>query len=149
MTLPWLISSGLGLLLLLVGGWYLFEHFWDRRLFRRGSSEDFVANLRAKKAIRLWRETPGLLVLDVRPAGSWRAGRVPEAVNAPFGMDGEGFEEGSLDDLDRERPVLVYCDGGFRSRLALTALREAGFRHIHHLHRGILSWRAAGGDREP
>lgn len=143
MAAVWVVLSGL---VLLVGGWHLFEHFWNRRLFRRDSPEDFVANVRARKALGLWRETPDLIVLDVRPEWGWRVARLPGAVNVPFAMDGEGFEAGSLDGLSRDRPVLVYCDGGFRSRLALPALREAGFRRIHHLHRGILSWKAAGGE---
>ncbi len=127
----------------LSGGWVVFERRWDRRHFRRGPSGDFVVNLRVRKAERLLREEPGTVVLDVRPAASWRAGRLPGAVNAPFAMDGGGFGMDSLEGIPREVPLLVYCDGGFRSRLALPALREAGFRRIHHLHRGLMSWQIA------
>ena len=127
----------------LSGGWLVFERRWDRRHFRNGPSGGFVVNLRARKAERLLREEPETVVLDVRPAASWRAARLPGAANAPFAMDGGGFEAGSLEGVPRERPLLVYCDGGFRSRLALAALREAGFHRIHHLHRGLMSWRIA------
>ncbi len=140
MTAIWVALSGL---VLLSGGWLVFERFWDRRQFRRGPSGDAVINLRARKAERLLHEEPGTVVLDVRPAASWRAGHLPGAVNAPFAMDGGGFAAGSLGDIPRETPLLVYCDGGFRSRLALPALRAAGFRRIHHLHRGLMSWRVA------
>ncbi len=126
---------------LLAGGWFVFEWLWDRRHFRRDGSGAFVVNLRARKAARLLHEQPETLVLDVRPGASWRAGRLPGARNAPFAMDGGGFGADSLEGIPRERPLLVYCDGGFRSRLALAALREAGFRRIHHLHRGLMSWR--------
>ena len=42
------------------------------------------------------------------------------------------------------RPVLVYCAGGYRSRKAVSILRELGFVSIHNLHRGFHSWRLAG-----
>ena len=41
---------------------------------------------------------------------------------------------------DRNKPVLIYCAGGFRSRRAAGVVRALGFQSIHHLHRGYLSW---------
>lgn len=139
-----LILGILCVIALVSGGWIIWERLWDRRLLRGASPEDRVPNLRAVEAERLLREEPGALALDVRPAASWGAGHLPAAVNAPFPMNRTAFADASLEGLDRECPVLVYCDGGFRSRLAIPALRAAGFRRIHHLHRGLISWRLAG-----
>jgi rhodanese-related sulfurtransferase len=123
---------------LLCAGWYLYEHCWDRSLFAHRSETDFVINVRARKAAALYRE--GVTPIDVRPAPSFRAGHLPKAINAPF----EGMlDSGALDGLDRTRPVLVYCDGGYRSRRSLPALRAAGFTAIYHLHRGLMSWKMA------
>lgn len=128
-----LVSIGL-----LIVGWYLYEHRWDRRLFAHRSETGFVINVRARKAAALYRE--GVIPIDVRPAPSYRAGHLPKAINAPF----EGtLDSGALDGLDRARPVLVYCDGGYRSRRSLPALRTAGFTSIYHLHRGLMSWKLA------
>ena len=43
--------------------------------------------------------------------------------------------------LDKKKPVLVYCAGGFRSRKAVLKLKELGFQNIQHIHRGYLSWK--------
>lgn len=43
--------------------------------------------------------------------------------------------------LDKEKPVLVYCAGGFRSRKAVAKLKELGFQNIQHIHRGYMSWK--------
>lgn len=124
---------------LLCGGWYLYEHRWDRRLFGHRSGSDFVINVRAGKAAGLLREA-GILPIDVRPAPSYRAGHLPDAVNAPF----EGvLDSTALKGIDRSCPVLVYCDGGYRSRRSIPSIQAAGFTSIYHLHRGILSWKMA------
>ena len=125
---------------LLIGGWFFYEHHWDRRLFGHRSESDFVTNLRAGKAAMLSREH-GLLPIDVRPAPDYLAGHLPGAVNAPF--VGTALETAALAGIARDRPVLVYCDGGYRSRRSLPSLRAAGFTSVYHLHRGLISWKIA------
>jgi rhodanese-related sulfurtransferase len=46
--------------------------------------------------------------------------------------------------MDRDRPVLVYCAGGDRSRKSVEVLRSLGFKSVHHLHRGMMAWRRSG-----
>jgi rhodanese-related sulfurtransferase len=134
-----LLCSALVSLCLLIGAWYLYEHRWDRRLFGHRSETNFVINVRARRAVDLVREQ-SVLPLDVRPASSYRAGHLPGAVNAPFE---NSLDTGALDGIDRTRPVLIYCDGGYRSRRSLPAIRAAGFTTVYHLHRGIMSWKMA------
>ncbi len=122
-------------------GWGIFQFFWDRHLFRRRSDEDFIRNIRSRTAKRILAETPGIVPLDVRPRESHLAGRIPGSRNAPF--VGRDLDAAALDGIPRDTPLLVYCDGGYRSRRALPAIYAAGFRRIFHLHRGILSWKQA------
>lgn len=130
---------------LLCVGWYLHEYRWDRRLFGHRTSSDFVVNLRAEKAAELLREG-GLLPIDVRPAPSYRAGHLPNAINASF----EGsLDIAALEGIDRARPVLIYCDGGYRSRRSIPFIQAAGFTSIYHLHRGMISWKMAKKSIEP
>lgn len=44
-----------------------------------------------------------------------------------------------IQDLDRDRPVVVYCHHGSRSYLATRALRQAGFE-AYSLQGGIDRW---------
>ena len=50
----------------------------------------------------------------------------------------------SLDKLDRRAPVVVNCAGGYRSLVAASLLRHAGFSDVSDLIGGFGAWTAAG-----
>ncbi len=113
------------------------EAIWDRSLFAR-RPDRACANLNATAARAWLRYHPETQVLDVRSAREVAGGTLPGAVNISIG-DAE-FQT-KVARLDRNKPVLVYCEGGFRSRKAVGRLKSLGFTNIQHLHRGYLSWR--------
>lgn len=120
--------------------WWAWEAFWDSRLFdpRTGS---IAVNLSARRA-RDWIATcPDLQVLDVRTPAETARGTLPGARRITWGE--AGFRQ-ALAGWDRSRPILVYCEGGYRSRKAVAVLRSLGFVSVHHLHRGMMAWRWAG-----
>lgn len=119
-----------------VAGWYLFEGGWDRQLFRAEPGR-VCANLKAGEAQAWLNDHPETQVLDVRSAGEFAGGALPKAVNVSLG---DPAFETKVAALDRSRPVLVYCAGGYRSRKAVAKLKQLGFENIQHLHRGYLSW---------
>lgn len=45
-----------------------------------------------------------------------------------------------LDELDRERDIVVFCRSGSRSAMAVRFLRESGFDRTRNLSGGILAW---------
>jgi rhodanese-related sulfurtransferase len=63
---------------------------------------------------------------------------LPGAVNVSLG---DAAFDRKVGGLDRKRPILVYCAGGFRSRKAVERLKAMGFENIRHLHRGYMSWK--------
>jgi rhodanese-related sulfurtransferase len=117
----------------IVVGWFAFEGTWDRRLFTEG-----CRNLSASEAKAWLREHPETQVLDVRSKGEYDGGALPKAVNISLGDQAFASKVGTL---DKEKPVLVYCAGGFRSRKAVAKLKELGFQNIQHIHRGYMSWK--------
>ena len=121
-------------------GWRLGESWRDRRLFTADPG-GFIENIHPAQASALLGSATGAQVLDVRSPGEFAAGSLPGAVNIP--IHDPDFQT-RLAAMDRQRPILVYCAGGFRSRRAIPALKAGGFRSIHHLHRGYLSWKQAG-----
>ncbi|MDF2376712.1 MAG: rhodanese-like domain-containing protein [Verrucomicrobiales bacterium] len=137
---------GLAAFALISVGWHVFEGIWDRSLFPKDSTELHSENIGVRELRKLLEENPDLQLVDVRPRGSYESAHLAGAVHAPF----RGGELTIMDPaaLDPEKPVLVYCDGGYRSRTAIPAFKAAGFQEIYHLHRGILSWRLRGGDYE-
>jgi rhodanese-related sulfurtransferase len=69
----------------------------------------------------------GAQLLDVRSEAEFGAGGLPGAENIPV----QSLER-RLDELDRERPIVVYCASGMRSARAADLLRGAGF-DVHDL----------------
>ena len=119
--------------------WHLFEHLWNRRLFHHTSEKHFAVNIRARTALQLIKDNPSVLPIDVRPEPSFAKSHLPGALNTPF--TDATLNASELESIDRTTPLLVYCDGGYRSRKALPHLKKLGFHSIYHLHRGILSWK--------
>jgi glyoxylase-like metal-dependent hydrolase (beta-lactamase superfamily II)/rhodanese-related sulfurtransferase len=52
-----------------------------------------------------------------------------------------GTLKGSLDKIDRDRPVVVVCRSGARSAQATVMLRGAGYTKVANLAGGMLRWR--------
>jgi hydroxyacylglutathione hydrolase len=46
--------------------------------------------------------------------------------------------------LDRDKLLVVHCKGGYRSSIATSLLRRAGFRDIANLIGGFDAWTTAG-----
>jgi rhodanese-related sulfurtransferase len=49
-----------------------------------------------------------------------------------------------LDQLDKNKPVFIYCAVGGRSRGASTILAKKGFKQIYDLEGGINTWQSLG-----
>ncbi|HEX3829212.1 MAG TPA: MBL fold metallo-hydrolase [Sporichthyaceae bacterium] len=79
--------------------------------------------------------TPDLQVLDVRAASENADGALPGAVNLCVTS-----LRTSLAELDRNRPVLVHCAGGYRSIAAASLLEAHGFTDVSDLLGGWTAW---------
>jgi len=80
----------------------------------------------------------GAQLVDVRVAHEWDAGHLAGATHLPL----EELAERS-NELDADRPVVLYCRGGTRSSMAAEALDGAGFNAVK-LTEGIVGWDEAG-----
>jgi rhodanese-related sulfurtransferase len=85
----------------------------------------------------------GAQLLDVRADHEWEAGRIAGATHLPLAELAERAGE-----VDRERPVILYCRGGNRSTMATAALAEAGYDAMK-LEEGIVGWVEEGLPIEP
>jgi hydroxyacylglutathione hydrolase len=83
--------------------------------------------------------SPAPLLIDVRQASEFDEGHVPGAVHIGTGSLGE-----RLEDLPRDRPLATMCASGYRSAVAASLLRAAGFEDVRWVPDGIDAWRAAG-----
>jgi rhodanese-related sulfurtransferase len=85
----------------------------------------------------------GAQLVDVRAGHEWEAGRIPGAVHIPLAELST-----RTDELDKERPVILYCRGGNRSTMAADALEEAGY-DAAKLAEGIVGWEQESLPLEP
>jgi rhodanese-related sulfurtransferase len=105
-------------------------------LFRRSTGGPWVSTAQATHLIN--REDA--LVLDVREPGEYGGGHILGAKNVPMSRLGDGAELPKR----KERPLIVYCDGGERASKAVAALKKQGFTRVVNLTGGLKAWQQAG-----
>ena len=79
------------------------------------------------------------LILDVRNASEYNAGHLPGALNVAHTR-----LLAHLNEVPKERPVLVHCRASIRSAFATALLERYGF-HATMLTGGFIAWSKAGG----
>lgn len=84
-----------------------------------------------------------LTLVDIRERDEFVQGHIPDAVFIP-----RGFLELQIEQhqMDRDKPVVVYCAGGVRSALAARNLKEMGYTNTISLIGGFNGWKNAGLD---
>jgi rhodanese-related sulfurtransferase len=85
----------------------------------------------------------GAQLVDVRADHEWEAGRIEGARHVPLPELAARAGE-----IEKERPVVLYCRGGNRSTMAAGALSDAGYDAVK-LSEGIVGWNGAGLPLEP
>ncbi len=81
------------------------------------------------------KQVPAPILLDVREPMEWEIARLPSAQLMPLSeLDPEHLP------YEHEAEIILYCHRGVRSRMALDALKQAGFRHLKNLAGGIDRW---------
>lgn len=78
--------------------------------------------------------------LDVRTADEFALGSIPGFRNLPL----DELRD-RLDELPRDRPVVVTCAVGLRGYLAARILMQRGFKEVFNLSGGYRTWHAAAG----
>ncbi len=76
-----------------------------------------------------------LTIVDVRRESEWQGGHIEAAHWHPL----DDFPR-ALPDLDRDTPIAVHCKGGYRSIIAASLLRRAGFRNVTDVIGGYDAW---------
>jgi glyoxylase-like metal-dependent hydrolase (beta-lactamase superfamily II) len=105
-----------------------------------GYELDYIPQISVQEfAELLAEEGDRVAVLDVREPGEVAAGAMQGSIRIPLGHLAERTGE-----LDREKLLVVHCKGGYRSSVATSLLRRAGFRDIANLTGGFDAWTAAG-----
>ena len=110
----------------------------DVALVERPDVAASASRLTAAQLAERLRDVADLVLVDVRNPGEVRLGSIPGARNVPVGR-----LPAALEDLDPGAPTVVYCAGGYRSSIAASVLRAAGFRDVSDLLGGYGAWQAS------
>ncbi|HOY04682.1 MAG TPA: rhodanese-like domain-containing protein, partial [Saprospiraceae bacterium] len=80
----------------------------------------------AEGLIRMAKADSTVQIVDVRTPEEWmETGRIAGAI--PIDYNAQDFDA-RLSQLNKEKPVIVYCNAGSRSTKAAEEMRELGFK---------------------
>src|ERR1051326_2482441 len=81
------------------------------------------------------------VLLDVREKEEYRDGHLEGALSLP-----RGFLEIRVEEAvpDHSTPIVAYCAGGTRSRIAARTLRDMGYENVISMSGGFTGWKNAG-----
>jgi thioredoxin 1 len=96
------------------------------------SADEFASKLPDSQQVQL---------IDVRTPAEYQDGHLKNSKNLDY--KSANFKE-EIQDLDKTKPVFVYCLSGGRSALASKALIENGFSEVYELKGGYLKWASSG-----
>jgi len=75
------------------------------------------------------------VILDIRSENEWKTGHIEGGINIPL----PHLQE-RLDELPKEKMIVVHCASGYRSAIAASLLLKNGLSDIHDLVGGFSAW---------
>lgn len=100
-----------------------------------------VVDVSPKQVAELIADKNAPTVIDVRTKKEHDDAKIAGSV--VIDVTSKDFET-KVAKLDRNKPYVLHCRSGSRSKRALKVLKELGFKKIYHMHEGILGWQDAG-----
>lgn len=92
------------------------------------TTTEFEQKLKDKEKVQL---------IDVRTPGEFEKGHLIDAKN--IDIKSADFKK-QLQSLDKNKPVMVYCLGGVRSKAAAELIAKEGFKEVYDMEGGYIKW---------
>lgn len=126
---PTLLWAGLGIVLVVLAGAFLFRPDTTAEALPREISVAEAAAMRDE----------GAFILDVRQPEEWVESHIPGATLIPLGKLAS-----RVDEVPKNQEVVVVCRSGNRSAEGRDILLAAGFEQVTSMAGGVNQWKAAG-----
>lgn len=81
-------------------------------------------------------DDPMTLTVDVRTPAEFSRGNIPGAINIPL-----DDLRARMNELPKDRRIIIYCQIGLRGYLAQRILLQSGFENVHNLSGGYYLWK--------
>jgi len=78
-----------------------------------------------------------VMVIDLRTEEEFKDGKIRSSLNIDF-QKREFID--NLNNLDKEKPYIIYCMSGNRSLKASHVMKSLGFKVIYHYKKGYKDW---------
>lgn len=92
-------------------------------------------DITSREAKTIIARNPKVFLLDVRTPEEFRQGRIPGATLIPIGEFERRFRE-----VPANRPIIVFCAVGSRSRAVAQYLARQGVKEVYNMTDGIVGW---------
>ncbi|PLK42373.1 rhodanese-like domain-containing protein [Emticicia sp. TH156] len=83
--------------------------------------------------------TDDIQLIDLRGASEYKSGHIPGAENVFIGTLPQ-----NLDKLNKDKEVVIYCQGGDRAAIGYSILKKNGFERISNYSGGMNEWVKTG-----
>ena len=94
-----------------------------------------AANITSSQARAVIAKNPKMVLLDVRTPEEYRQAHLRGSLLIPLGELNRRVQE-----IPRDRAVLVYCAVGARSVSAASFLTSKGYREVYNMSDGLVGW---------
>ena len=85
-------------------------------------------------------ENGGVRVIDVRTPAEWESGRIAQAEHFPLA----DLLAGQFPRAEKGEEIVLQCGSGYRSNIAASVMRQAGYERVKSLAGGVFAWSNAG-----
>lgn len=99
-----------------------------------------IREITVEQARERLKENPNAILIDVREDNEWQKAHAAEAIHLGKGVLERDIEE-QIQDKDRE--LIMYCGGGFRSALTAEAAQRMGYTNVYSLAGGFRALQSA------
>lgn len=76
------------------------------------------------------------LIFDVRTPAEYHTARIHQARHLPL----TDILDGKLPEMDKDQPIVLQCGSGYRSNIAASFLKDAGYTNLKSLAGGLFAW---------
>jgi rhodanese-related sulfurtransferase len=100
-----------------------------------------VQEIHAEQVLAKQQAGDDFAFIDVREDHEWQQGHAQGAIHV-----GRGILERDIAKVvaDKQRAIILYCGGGFRSALAAVNLQKMGYQHVFSMAGGMRAWQDLG-----
>jgi hydroxyacylglutathione hydrolase len=101
-----------------------------------------LETLRQESVHELHEHLDELQILDVRAPDEWESGHIPGAKHFYVADMRDGLD--GVAGFDKQKPIVTYCDSGYRADIAASLLKREGFTDVRNVPGSWQAWTKAG-----